>query len=264
MTLQHTAAPSVIPDPPTVFPSDPLHSSSLYPTSIPGVPSEAAAQPVAPKAIGPGGCSGSEVDVGMQAQIDQVKKMMVELATSVATIAKGGPARGSIPQLELPARGFLRIDPPSPGSSSSSSGGGSPDPSPKYEKGTQCRVCGWDQHLDINCPFLTGHKVPQSLSVAASSSAGNTAKTPAEYEEEVTRIKSLNDLVLPNAPNDAGEARGYLNQVSMTIGKLQRTEGDEVYQWIQEVQFLDDKALKSDTRFPRLNREIAAKLIKVC
>ena len=100
--------------------------------------------------------------------------------------------------------------------------------------------------------------------MAASSSAGNTAKTPAAYEEEVIRIKSLNDLVLPNAPSDAGEARGYLNQVLMTIGKLQRTEGDEVYQWIQEVQFLDDKALKGDSRFPRLNREIAAKLIKVC
>ena len=28
----------------------------------------------------------------------------------------------------------------------------------------------------------------------------------------------------------------------MTIGKLQRTDGDEVYQWIQEVQFLDDES----------------------
>ena len=287
VTLQHpggagTAAPSVNPDSSSSFPADPTHVSCLYPTSIPGVPSAAAAQPVAPKAYAPGGCSGSEVGVGIQAQIDQVTKMMVELATSVATIAKGVPAsrteevpqpmsappkpKGSVLHLDLPARGFLNQDPPSPGSSSSSSSseGGSPVPSPKYEKDIQCRVCGSNQHLEINCPFLTGNKAPQSLSVAASSSAGNTAKTPAEYEEEIIRVKSLNDLVLPNAPSDAGEARGYLNQVLMTIGKLQRTEGDEVYQWIQEVQFLEDKALKSDTRFPRLNREIAAKLIKVC
>ena len=97
VTLQHpggagTAAPSVNPDPSNVFPADPLHVSSLYPTSISGVPSAEAAQPVAPKAFVPGGCSGSEVDVGIQTQIDQVKKMMVELATSVATISKGVPA----------------------------------------------------------------------------------------------------------------------------------------------------------------------------
>ena len=275
------AAPCVSPDPITQPDPAPLHSSSLYPSATPGVSSTAAAQPAVAKAVIPGGSLVSGVGGDVQSQIDQVKMMMVELATSVATIAQGVPAsrtgevpqpiaapekpKGSIPQLDLPARGFISHDPPSPGSSSSSSSdGGSPNQSPKFDKGVQCRVCGSDQHLEINCPFLTGNKFPTFEATAASSSGDTQTKTPAEYEEEVIRVKSLNDLVLPNAPGDAGEARGYLNQVLMTIGKLQRTDGDEVYQWIQEVQFLDDESLKKDSRFPRLNREIAAKLIKVC
>ena len=275
------AAPCVSPDPIVQPDPAPLHSSDLYPSAIPGVSSTAAAQPVVAKAAIPGRNLVSGVGGDVQSQIDQVKLMMVELATSVATIARGVPAgragevpqpiaapekpKGSIPQLDLPARGFISHDPPSPGSSSSSSSdGGSPNQSPKFDKGPQCRVCDSDQHLEINCPFLTGNKFPMFETAAASSSGDTQTKTPAEYEEEVIRVKSLNDLALPNPPSDAGEARGYLNHVLMTIGKLQHTDGDEVYQWIQEVQFLDDDSLTKDSRFPRLNREIAAKLIKVC
>ena len=50
----------------------------------------------------------------------------------------------------------------------------------------------------------------------------------------------------------------------MAIGKVQRSPGNEVYLWAQDCMKLDDKALASDLRFPRLDREIAAKLIKVC
>ena len=50
----------------------------------------------------------------------------------------------------------------------------------------------------------------------------------------------------------------------MAIGKVQRTAGDEVYIWAQECMTLSDTQLKADLRFPRLNREIAAKLICAC
>ena len=50
----------------------------------------------------------------------------------------------------------------------------------------------------------------------------------------------------------------------MAIGKVQRTAGDEVYIWAQECMTLSDTQLKADSRFPRLNREIAAKLIRAC
>ena len=50
----------------------------------------------------------------------------------------------------------------------------------------------------------------------------------------------------------------------MSIGKVQRTAGDEVYIWAQECMTLTESQLKADLRFPRLGREIAAKLIRAC
>ena len=41
-------------------------------------------------------------------------------------------------------------------------------------------------------------------------------------------VKSLTDLVFPHPPVNAGEARGYVNQVLMAIGKLQKTPGNEL------------------------------------
>ena len=74
-------------------------------------------------------------------------------------------------------------------------------------------------------------------------------------------VKSLNDLVFPSPPENAGQARGYVNQVLMAIGKLQKTPGSEVYQWAQECLTTDESTLKLDPRFPRTDREIASKLI---
>ena len=86
----------------------------------------------------------------------------------------------------------------------------------------------------------------------------------AEEEDNTIRVKSLNDLVFPNPPDNAGQARGYVNQVLMAIGKLQKTPGNEVYQWAQECMTSTENQLKTDPRFPRTDREIASKLIKTC
>ena len=50
----------------------------------------------------------------------------------------------------------------------------------------------------------------------------------------------------------------------MAIGKLQKTPGNEVYQWAQECLTSEDITLKTDPRFPRADREIASKLLKTC
>ena len=77
-------------------------------------------------------------------------------------------------------------------------------------------------------------------------------------------MKSLNDLVFPSPPGNAGQARGYVNQVLKAIGKLQETPGSEVYQWAQECLTTDENTLKLDPRFPRTEHDIASKLIKTC
>jgi len=86
----------------------------------------------------------------------------------------------------------------------------------------------------------------------------------AEEDDDTIRVKSLNDLVFPNPPENAGQARGYVNQVLMAIGKLQKTPGSEVYQWAQECLSANEESLKADPRFPLTDREIASKLIKTC
>eukprot|EP00439_Symbiodinium_sp_Y106_P016476 s4302_g2.t1 len=119
-----------------------------------------------------------------------------------------------------------------------------------------------------DCPELTcnkggGDDPPNDGDPAAASSAV-VPKTPAELEEDVIRIKSLTDLSFPNPPQNAAQARGFVNQTLMAIGKLQKTPGDEVYIWAQDCLKMEPDALRKDGRFPRLDREIAAKLIKVC
>ena len=59
---------------------------------------------------------------------------------------------------------------------------------------------------------------------------GMTAVEHAAHEESVVRVKDLKDLVLPPPPENAGQARGFVNQVLMAIGRLQKTPRDEVYQ----------------------------------
>ena len=50
----------------------------------------------------------------------------------------------------------------------------------------------------------------------------------------------------------------------MSIGKLQKTHGHEVYAWAQECLSHEESVSKADLRCPRTDREIAAKLIKTC
>ena len=71
-------------------------------------------------------------------------------------------------------------------------------------------------------------------------------------------------MVFPSPPDNAGQARGYVNQVLMAIGRLQKTPGNELYQWAQECLTTDEAQLQADPRYPRTDREIASKLLKTC
>ena len=57
-------------------------------------------------------------------------------------------------------------------------------------------------------------------SQAADPSVGMTVTDHATHEESVVRVKDLKDLVLPSPPENAGQARGFINQVLMAIGRL--------------------------------------------
>ena len=188
---------------------------------------------------------------------------------------------GAVPTLVLPLKPRQQTpqgdDPDSSDSSSSSSSSGTP-----AQSRPACRMCGSKAHDEEDCPFLTINRPPggggdgggspdgdpegnpPAATARSGAAASSKSKTPAELEEEVIRIKSLADLTFPAPPENAAQARGVVNQVLMAIGKVQRSPGNEVYLWAQDCMKLDDKALASDLRFPRLDREIAAKLIKVC
>ena len=170
--------------------------------------------------------------------------------------------------------------PESPGSSSSSSSSSSAS---SRQSRHNCRMCGSRSHHEADCPHLTanggdgtdgdgdggqgGDAPGQGFDLWAEAdrhtAESSSTKGPAEYEETVIRLKSLNDLVLPAAPETAGQARGYINQVLVAIGRLQKTPGNEVYQWAQACLTSTDAELAADPSFPRLQREIAAKLLKV-
>ena len=146
------------------------------------------------------------------------------------------------------------------GSSESSSESGDDQHGPKLPipSRQQCRVCG-DFHEEVSCPQLT-----MNVNSKTTTSGAGSERDFAQEEEDTIRVKSLNDLTLPNAPENAAQARGYVNQVLMAIGKLQKTPGNEVYQWAQECLTSEDITLKTDPRFPRTDREIASKLLKTC
>ena len=76
------------------------------------------------------------------------------------------------------------------------------------------------------------------------------------------RVKDLKDLTFPPPPSDAGQARGYVNQVLLAIGRLQKTHGNELSLWVQECLPGDEKSLGASARFPRTDREICTKLLK--
>ena len=50
----------------------------------------------------------------------------------------------------------------------------------------------------------------------------------------------------------------------MNIGSLQKSAGNDLYMWAQECLTREDSDLPLDKRFPRTDREIATKMLKVC
>ena len=80
----------------------------------------------------------------------------------------------------------------------------------------------------------------------------------AEHESEIVYVKGLSNLILPNIPVDSGQARGYINQVLMNIGSLQKTPGSDLYHWAQECLTKDDSAL------PHVFPELTGKLPRKC
>ena len=122
--------------------------------------------------------------------------------------------------------------------SSSESGDDRRGPQLPIPSRQQCRICG-DFHEEVSCPQLT-----MNVNTKTTTSGTGPERDHAQEEEDTIRVKSLNDLSLPNAPDNAAQARGYVNQVLMAIGKLQKTPGHEVYQWAQECLTLEDNTLR--------------------
>lgn len=126
---------------------------------------------------------------------------------------------------------------------------GGPPPAPP-----ECRICG-GYHDEVNCPYISGNNAD---------AAPFSSQTPVEEEESFVRVKDLKDLTLPGPPVDSGQARGYVNQVLMAVGRLQKTSGNDLYRWAQECLTAGEEELQLCARFPRTDREIAAKLLKTC
>lgn len=82
----------------------------------------------------------------------------------------------------------------------------------------------------------------------------NVVRDYADEENDTIRVQSLNDLVFPNPPENAGQARAYVNQVLMAIGNLQKTPGSEVHPWAQECLTASEDALKLDPRLEQTAR----------
>ncbi|CAE7028491.1 GIP [Symbiodinium sp. CCMP2592] len=224
--------------------------------------------------------------ISVDQRVDELAKLVSDLAKLVAAsaaqsgsaaapsgAAPSAPAEAQsdsppqVPTLNLGGTAQVTAPPGSPGSGGSSSSSSSSDSSARSEH-PACRMCGSKKHAEEECPELTCNKdggddpAPDGDGAAASSAAA--PKTNAELEEDTIRVKSLSDLSFPNPPQNAAQARGFVNQTLMAIGKLQKTPGDEVYIWAQDCLKKEPAALCKDGRFPRLDREIAAKLIKVC
>ena len=216
-------------------------------------PQPIACPPAAPQAKAQGAASGAPV-----AQPTAGGTQGAAPCAPVPNITLGGgyvtPTNQNVP-LSFQLQGSQQ---PVSGSSESSSESGDDVRSPKLPIPSrhQCRICG-DYHEEVSCPQLTMNAQPASTTTA-------TVCDYAQDEEDTIRVKSLNDLVFPNPPENAAQARGYVNQVLMAIGKLQKTRGHEVYQWAQECMTSEDATLRADPRFPRTDREIASKLLKTC
>ena len=118
-------------------------------------------------------------------------------------------------------------------------------------------------------PSLYHHKSSRrSVDSSSSGSSSNSSSlSPVDFarrEAKTIMITSLTNLVIPHPPVNAGESRGYMNQVLMAIGKLQKTPGNELYLWAQECLTLTEEELQADPRYPRTDREVASKLLGTC
>ncbi len=158
------------------------------------------------------------------------------------------------------------LSPSSPSSSSSSSSSSGSDQNGQGGNGNgggngrrnnppsppRCRLCG-GQHDESVCPSRLG-----ATTTGATTAAVVETKTK---EEDVVRIKELEDMKFPAPPNDAARCRGYKNTVLTTIGGMQKTEGNEVYQWVLKCTPAKSiKELESSEGFPVLDRKIGVKL----
>ena len=85
-------------------------------------------------------------------------------------------------------------------------------------------MCG-GKHREIRCPHLTMNK--EDRKVESTPTASSEITDYAEHESEIVYVKGLSNLILPNIPVDSGQARGYINQVLMNIGSLQKTPGSD-------------------------------------
>ena len=136
-------------------------------------------------------------------------------------------------------------------SSEDSGGGNSKKPPPP-----PCRKCGKTGHDEADCP-------EDGDDDDADKDAATTAQSKSKVtkEEDVVRIKDLEDMKFPAPPNDAARCRGYKNTVLTTIGGMQKTEGNEVYQWVLKCATAKlIKELESSEGFPVLDRKIGVKL----
>jgi hypothetical protein len=80
-------------------------------------------------------------------------------------------------------------------------------------------------------------------------------------EEDVVRIRDLEEMKLPPPPAEASACRGYKNTVLTTIGGFQKTDGNELYQWIMRCTTAkSEKELESSEGFPITDRKLGVKL----
>ena len=170
-------------------------------------------------------------------------------------------------------------------SESSSSSENEDDDADEPQPTGQCRVCG-GSHDELSCPRLSMNEAgldtnsgdatqggaafcaPSAAFSAVGDAHGALPHSASAHQtksfasqKNVVRIKDLKDLTFPAPPEDAGQARGYVNQVLMAIGRLQKSTGDELYLWAQDCLTKSDAQLKADQRFPRTDREVTAKLL---
>ena len=180
-------------------------------------------------------------------RVDELAKLVSDLAKLVAanatqsvnSAAPSGAAPGApteaqasqtpqVPVLNLGGTSRAAAPPGLPGSGGSSSSSSSSSSSARSTF-PACRMCGSKRHAEEDCPELTcnkggGDDPPDDGDPAAASSAV-VPKTHAELEEDTVRIKSLTDLSFPNPPQNAAQARGFVNQsLSLRSRRLERQD----------------------------------------